>query len=530
MPRRSGSTAEGGRSGLWRRAVAAVFASLAAVAPLGAQAVSGVFIEEGSDQPVAGAVVVLLDHGGAVVRSTLTDEDGAFRLVAGAPGDYRLRGERIGYASAMSPPLTLDGSAERTYHLVAPATAVELVGVTARVDRREGACRVRPEEGLQVHTLWEEARKALHAAAVARKQEALQYEVTIYERMLEPRRLTVQSESRRSRSEYAAHPFATRLAPEKLSEDGYVQTVGQDTIFHAPDADVLLSAEFLDDHCLSMQEPPRDRPGLVGVAFQPLGDRTQTDIRGVLWLDAATAELRTLDFHYTRLPWTIPEEKLGGHVEFERLPNRLWIVRRWWIRMPEVRVTARPESRLPGGKLAYRQESLVGIKEQGGEVTDVTSRQHRLYATSRATLTGVVWDSTRAAPLPGATVYISGTQHSARADADGRFALPDLPAGVYTLGFMHDRLSRLNVLPAPMQVEISAGEPVDVVLAVPHVADLAAADIAEVAAIGESAPNLVAGGGADSGARNRLRAGASFRNRRGRRWKPPARGARAPHR
>ncbi len=462
---------------LWRGCLVLLLALAISASGAPAQVVTGTFSEQGSAEPVAGAVVVLLDETGAVLRSTLTDPAGSFYLQAAGPGGFRLRGERIGYASAYSPILAIAGGETREYHLVAPATAIKFEGITANASRRDRGCQVRPREGLQISTLWEEARKALHAASVANRQEALQFRVALYERTLNARSLTIEEETRRTRSGFAAHPFATRLSTGQLSAGGYVQALGDDIIFHAPDADVLLSEQFLDDHCLSVRDPaPGDEGDRIGVAFQPLDSRRVTDVQGVLWLNRMTAELEALEFQYTRLPWSIPAEKLGGRVEFERLPNGMWIVRRWWIRMPQVRVTAREESRLPGGKLGYRQESLTGIKEEGGEVTDVTSRRDRLYATAGATLSGLVWDSTRAAPLAGAAVYLSGTQHTANSDERGRFTLRDLPAGSYTLGFMHPRLAELNVLPAPRQVSIAAATSGDVLLAIPAIGELAAAE------------------------------------------------------
>ena len=76
--------------------------------------------------------------------------------------------------------------------------------------------------------------------------------------------------------------------------------------FYAPDAAALLADGFLDAHCLRTRLPAGSTsPALVGVAFEPHGTSHHSDIRGTLWLDRATHELRTLEFTYTALPATL---------------------------------------------------------------------------------------------------------------------------------------------------------------------------------------------------------------------------------
>src|SRR5690242_13114879 len=55
---------------------------------LSAQAVRGAVVARGTNQPVGGAVVLLLDAKGAQVAGTLSDSTGRFLLKAPAPGTY----------------------------------------------------------------------------------------------------------------------------------------------------------------------------------------------------------------------------------------------------------------------------------------------------------------------------------------------------------------------------------------------------------------------------------------------------------
>ena len=78
--------------------------ALLAAAPAAAQAVRGRVTEPGTDGPVAGAVVMLLDANGARVTATLTDAQGAFALRAAGPGTYSLRAERVDTPPPPPPP------------------------------------------------------------------------------------------------------------------------------------------------------------------------------------------------------------------------------------------------------------------------------------------------------------------------------------------------------------------------------------------------------------------------------------------
>ena len=64
-------------------------------------------------------------------------------------------------------------------------------------------------------------------------------------------------------------PFVTPLA-DVLHEEGYVvpDTLAPPAwIYYAPDAEVLLSDAFLENHCFQVLPPEEER---VGLAFRPL--------------------------------------------------------------------------------------------------------------------------------------------------------------------------------------------------------------------------------------------------------------------
>ncbi|HZD03903.1 MAG TPA: hypothetical protein VE173_03270, partial [Longimicrobiales bacterium] len=214
-----------------------------------------------------------------------------------------------------------------------PFAAIELAGIEVAGEQR---CTVRPGSGLRTAEVWEEARKALRLAAWTEAQEAVAFRAVDVEAELDPGTLKVRKERRRSHSGYIhGSPYESYPA-EDLAENGYVRPApGGRWTYLAPDAGVLLSDPFLDGHCFELTGD-ESRPELIGLAFRPVDRGSDADIRGVLWLDRRSSELRTLEFTYTTLPYPVESELIGGKVDFERLASGPWIVRSWRIRMPEV--------------------------------------------------------------------------------------------------------------------------------------------------------------------------------------------------
>lgn len=419
--------------------------------PLMAQAVSGILRAEGARTPIEGAVVSLLDSRGAARSATLTDRAGRFRLPAPSPGQYRLRAERVGFRSTLSPALALHPGGTVTHDLLASVMAVELGGIeVSAADRR---CVVRPREGVETATLWDEARKALTAAALTEEQSLVRFTTRRYQRELDRQSLMVRREQTASSSGFGERPFLSRPAAE-LAELGYVRMEGESRVYYAPDAQVLLSDEFLDTHCFRIETD--GEPGLVGLGFRPVRDRRIPDIEGVLWLNARTSELRFVEFNYTGVQLPEPAAN-GGRVEYERLPTGAWIVRRWWIRMAQITREAGT------GRL-----SVGGVRETGGEVVELTvGAGTRLTDAGGGTVTGSVFDSIAGAPLAGASVYLNGTSYSAQTGPDGAFRIERVPEGSYAVGFLHPRLESLGMILPPQPVTLPRGGEARAELAIP---------------------------------------------------------------
>lgn len=438
------------RIGSWLAFVAWLAVTCAATAsPAAAQMVRGRVLEEGAGTPLPGAMIVLIDGEGTQVGRILTDDLGRFTLRAPQAGAYTLRADRIGYASITSPPLELASGAAAFHDMAVPVQAIALDNITVEGERR---CVLRPEGGLDVARVWEEARKALAAAAFTDETSVYRYVTMKYERDLDPDARTVTNEQRNFSDLMQRQTFVSRPV-EELMADGFVQEEADGTYYYAPDANVMLSDAFLDTHCLRVREGEDETAGLIGLAFEPVeGRRGHIDIRGVMWLEPESSELQWLEYDYADLDADLRSRHLGGKVMFAGLPNGTWVVREWYIRMPRPGMRPNPFTNIP-------ERFLAGIRETGAVVMRIlTPLGETLVEAETGTIEGTVLDSLHTRPLEGARVFAEGTDHSVVTGEDGNYRLTGLTEGVYRISYHHPLLEEVGFAPEAVEVEVRRGE------------------------------------------------------------------------
>jgi hypothetical protein len=431
----------------------------AATTTLGAQVIQGAVIEADSGEPVNGAFVIAIDSEGERVAGVLADRSGAFRLRLREPGTFRIRAERIGYETATSEPFSIARGETREVAMRLDSRAIALQGITVEGRQR---CVMRPEAGIATHALWEEARKALEVSSFVEEARMYRFRSELYVRELEPDGVRVRRElEARTRTGYGT-PFAS-LPPAELIEHGFARRDGDGWILYAPDADVLLSDEFLDTHCFRITEG--EDADVVGLSFEPVPGRRLPEVRGVLWLDRSTGELQHLEYGYVNVPLE-GRERLGGRVDFRMLDGGAWIVERWWIRSPMVTIE----------EGARRRVRIDGLREDGGEVVTILTPSGRpVDEAAGPPLAGMVFDSIGGEPLAGARVFLDGTQYSAATDETGHFEMAGVRPGRYGVAFTHPRLDSLGLRVSPVEVDVPRDGSAEVQLAVPSAGTLAAA-------------------------------------------------------
>ncbi len=355
-------------------------------------------------------------------------------------GRFGLHVARIGYETERSEPFELGRNETRTVALALASRAIRLEAL-----RAEGAnrCRTGTELGARTAAVWEEVRKALLLSEWTARSSGRRFRTLLHKRRLTPDELGLLEQQFTAREANGLRAFgATSLAD--LRAHGYVRVFADSILFFAPDADVLLSDGFAADHCFRLAQTDEH----VGLRFEPLRRRQQSDVQGTLWLDRETLALQEIIFEYDHLPYP-DHPAAGGRIEFVTLPDGAIVVERWYIRSP---VWARYDGDV----------GVIEIVETGGRVIDAFRAPAPGAPPTPAVLRGTVYDSVIGRPASGARVRLAGTTASAVSDDDGRFVLRVAHPGTYVLEIEHAWLEDLPLTPEPVIAHVVADTTVEV--------------------------------------------------------------------
>ncbi|HTJ21418.1 MAG TPA: carboxypeptidase-like regulatory domain-containing protein [Gemmatimonadaceae bacterium] len=426
-----------------------------------AQTITGSVVLPDSATPARGVIVLALDARGTEVARGLTGSAGRFQLRAPATGRYRLRVLRIGYRPTEGPTVDAGIGTTDVARIVLSARQVVLSAMNVR-DRQ--TCRVSADTGYAVAQVWDEARKAMLSTQLTSDDAPLVAEWIEYDRGLDSAARLVREQHVRVVTHPTTHAFKSRPVDE-LAKSGYVVSDGGATTYFAPDAEVLLSDLFAASHCFRLTSPPAGQSQLIGIAFEPSRDRSDArDIGGTLWLDRSSAELRTLEFHYTNLPDLAMATNAGGHVEFLRLDDGNWLVRRWNVRMPVVAPRDRAADAITRRVvMAPSNLALRGVQTTGGEVTRVTRHDTVVYRAAGPHVAVQVVARDTLVGASGGRLTLEGTDYAASADPGGRIFVDPVLAGRYRARVSTPLMDSLGVPPVVREVEAREDARVDTV-------------------------------------------------------------------
>jgi hypothetical protein len=223
-----------------------------------------------------------------------------------------------------------------------------------------------------------------------------------------------------------------------------------------------VSAEFLSDHCFELVAAPDTSH--IGIAFTPASRRSVPEIRGTMWVDRASSELRSLEFRYVNTARYDGGSNAGGELRFARLPNGRWVITRWSIRMP---VLGRADK---SADLTMRQPAIVGIQEAGGQLVLARREADTLWTLPPFTVSGVVVDSASGRVIRGARLQVDGTSREVASGEDGGFRVAGIAPGAYTLSVRTAALDSLNIVHQASLFLIDSATPTQVrVPSVPQV-------------------------------------------------------------
>jgi hypothetical protein len=337
---------------------------LASAIPLRAQGIRGRLLEATAEVPVVGSLVVLEDSAGKRVAQTVSGTEGRFVLRAPSPGHYLLRVLRIGYFPFESPVvLEPDKYVDRTLALAGTPVSLPEISVVGK-----SMCGDRARGDTLSSALWLQAGTALAITAQTVQSHAYRFETTLENRNID--RLGNATDIT-TLNELSISAWPVRSPPpDQLLANGFVENI-EDVVegptWYGPDAEFLLSEPFFSGHCFWTVPPGIDESSdWVGLAFEPGVKDSRSDIKGTVWLDRKSAQLRRLDFYYTKIPKWARGYEAGGVLTFAPLPGGGWIVQRWMLRVPL------PQRTTPGSMKVY------GYRESGGHVLAVLDARGQL--------------------------------------------------------------------------------------------------------------------------------------------------------
>ena len=360
----------------------------------GAQVVRGTVTDERTAGPVRAVVTLLTADSQATDRRALTSADGTYALRAPSAGTFVLEVRAIGFVRQRIAPLSLVTGETRVENVVLRPIATRLASV--RVPARSSCRRTSDMERVATE-VWDDIWTALASAAIAQEQQLVRADVFRYARELDAQSEVVRWEERNTLSGMTDRPFRA-APPGDLARLGFRHESddGTSVTFFAPDAQTLISTEFLATHCFALTRIETAGVARLGLVFRPQDARAPNEVEGTLWLDAESRELRTLEFTYTGLP-DLRGRRFGGRLSFMRLQNGLWVDDRWLIRAPLLRRLIRGTQRFRGLRLEGEvRDSVLAVREEGGFVlTDFIIDWQAHHVTCPADKVSTKWSETQ---------------------------------------------------------------------------------------------------------------------------------------
>jgi hypothetical protein len=223
-------------------------------------------------------------------------------------------------------------------------------------------------------------------------------------------------------------PFIAARSATAFATEGYMhERAGGDRDYYAPDEAVLLDEAFAASHCLRVIAADPGHVGEVGIGFEPVTPERDSlvEVRGTVWLNGKTLDLRTLDFDYTNLEHV--KDGSGGSIIFQSMPSGVPMIVRWTIHSP---IIATDESEMSTGirrSLPPRPERhrfrVLGYQVLGAEARQVTWPDGSSWQPRLASVTGLIVDL-HGRVMPGARVWINGMGDTVLTDTAGVFRLP----------------------------------------------------------------------------------------------------------
>ena len=290
----------------------------------------------------------------------VSNDAGHFQLRAPAAGSFSIRVLRIGYA----PWLTDVGLA--TGQVLDRSLLLTDARIALPEIRVEGTqlCGALAEQDSVGSMLWAQAGTALALTNDGIRSRQYRFGTVLEDRLVDSSGMISRALPNTSIASLSTAWPVQSLPQDSLARYGFIlnrEDLVEGPTWFGPDADFLLSESFLAGHCFRTVPPGDGLPKeWIGLAFEPASRSHLADVRGTLWIDRASAQLRRIDYGYTQLPSWAHGRVATGALTFAPLHDGGWVVQRWFMRVPVP--TVNTSTRLP---------RFFGYREWGGRVTEV---------------------------------------------------------------------------------------------------------------------------------------------------------------
>ncbi|MDX2194579.1 MAG: carboxypeptidase-like regulatory domain-containing protein [Gemmatimonadales bacterium] len=417
-------------------------------------------------RPVEGALLTFSAPGQSPVR-VLSDAGGRYAALLPVAATWAVRVARIGFAPVDAGARAVRDGRPETWDLALEGRPLQLPDLVAASRLRCGG-----EEGPGAEAtlaLYDQVRTALLATQVAAAEASSPARTLAYERLVDSlgraRYLRISVGAGQGLETFAQVPV------EVLDSAGFI--VGDERegfSVYLPDARTIASDWFPQHFCLESARREATGRAEVGLAFRPPTIAAgRASVEGTLWLDAGTAELRTVEFEYVGPGAFTDVGRWGGAMTYRRVPGGRWVIGDWVVRMPVLKDTVKKEFQRPqrGSNWAAqfevrgkRTRVLLSVKEDGGYLAElqqadgtrwVHPRLGALEGTIRPGENGVI-------PAAGVRVAIAGSNYTVQTDSTGHFSFPALPEDLHVLEAAHPAVGALGMLPPRVTAQVRPGQ------------------------------------------------------------------------
>ena len=326
------------------------------------QIVSGRLLDAATGDPVAEAMVALLDGEGVVRDRRLSRDSGRFALSAAGPAPYTIVVERIGLRRHEQ--LVEETGGELELRLT--SDPITLPGVTVSA---EPVCSISSgAAGNVLGDAWQLVQATLARTTLGTTDSEAVFQVVTYSGEMD-RELSVQELVADTAVMREGAPFAF-VDSATLENRGWAEDLGRRQVrYFAPFPGLLVSPWFRANHCFALEA---EEPDTLLLLFRSAPEMTGVAIEGAFVLSRSAARVASVEFRHLMGGPAAPEQ--GGEIVLAQAQDGAWYVQEWWMRTP---IFARRPTNIRGPlalHMARWRDELVGYRFRGGIARPRTRR------------------------------------------------------------------------------------------------------------------------------------------------------------